>query len=174
MASSKELKTLDWEGALRQVSDDREFLNEVLDDLIVEALTAQADIEKHIEGLNTAVTDETRCSHFSEIRKAAHRIKGSAAYLCCEMLIDVSFKLQEAGHQGSALECTTATSHKIESHVDSLFVLFKKCVVDIQAEILKNAEIEKTAEEETTAEEVVETPAPSADTEETTRAEAVS
>lgn len=151
---SEELKTLDWDGALRQVSDDQEFLDEVLQDLIQEAIAGELDMDEHIKGLCGEKNDEARCNHFSEIRKAAHRIKGSAAYLHCNTLIDVSFKLQEIAHTGSATECTRANSLKIEARVETMFGTYKKCVLDIQEEIQRKNLSEK-AVDETVAAEVV-------------------
>lgn len=133
----QELKTVDWEGALRQVNNDSVFLDEVFADLVQEALEAQNDIDTSLTGLHGENNGDARCSHFTEIRKAAHRIRGSAAYLCCDALIDVSFKLQEAGHSGSAMECIRANSLKTETQVLTMFKCYKKCLADIQEEIEK-------------------------------------
>eukprot|EP01038_Epipyxis_sp_PR26KG_P006952 gene6952-9507_t len=84
------LKTIDWDEAMNQVGGDRDFLDEVLADLVKESREANEEMEK-------AVQD----GDFNGIMKAAHRIKGSASYLCCEALRDVSLRLQNAGHDGT-------------------------------------------------------------------------
>lgn len=84
-----EAKVINWEGALEQVAGDEEFLNEVLRDLRTEADTAEDD-------LTTAIA----AKNLDAVMKAAHRIKGSASYLCCDQLRDVSFTLQNLGHSG--------------------------------------------------------------------------
>lgn len=72
------------------VGGDKEFLKEVLNDLLNESDAAQADIEGAIAANPT---------DFECIQKAAHRIKGSAAYLCCEDLRKASYELQNAGQE---------------------------------------------------------------------------
>ena len=80
---------IDWKEALNQVGGDREFLNEVLQDLLDEAKTAEDDIAASIDKRD-----------FGGVMRAAHRIKGSASYLSCDPLRDISYKLQQSGHAG--------------------------------------------------------------------------
>lgn len=79
-------KLIDWEEAMKQVGDDEDFLNEVLDDLVAESKTAEEEMGDSIGKMD-----------FDGIMKAAHRIKGSASYLCCEALRVTSLQLQDEG-----------------------------------------------------------------------------
>ena len=40
-------------------------------------------------------------NNFTIIMKAAHKIKGSASYLCCENIKNSSLKLQDAAKEGT-------------------------------------------------------------------------
>ena len=97
---------------MNQVGGDEEFLEEVLQDLLGEALTAQTDIA---EGIST--------KNFDGISRAAHRIKGSASYLYCDNLKDVSLHLQDAGNRGHQKE---GNPDKIMADIVSLFETYKK------------------------------------------------
>eukprot|EP01041_Mallomonas_annulata_P010014 gene10014-20845_t len=88
-AEPKGKPAIDWKEALNQVGGDRDFLNEVLQDLLEEATTADNDIGAAVENKD-----------FGGVMRAAHRIKGSASYLSCDPLRDVSFTLQNLGHEG--------------------------------------------------------------------------
>ena len=83
------MKVIDWIGALEQVGGDEDFLIEVLQDLLVEATAAVEQIQ---EGINI--------SDFSLVMHSAHRIKGSASYLCCDELREISLQLQDCGRAG--------------------------------------------------------------------------
>lgn len=78
------MNPIDWEDAMRQVGDDLEFLDEVVHDLLTEADTAQEEMS---EGISQ--------EDFKMIRSAAHRIKGSASYLCCTPLKTLSHTIQD-------------------------------------------------------------------------------
>jgi len=60
-----------------------------LQDLLDEAKTAEDDIGASIKARD-----------FGGVMRAAHRIKGSASYLSCEPLRDISYTLQQSGHDG--------------------------------------------------------------------------
>jgi HPt (histidine-containing phosphotransfer) domain-containing protein len=64
------------------------------------------------------------------VMKAAHRIKGSASYLCCECLKDISLKLQDAGHEG-----TVNPSPEILATIEVLFMQFVTALEALKAEI---------------------------------------
>jgi HPt (histidine-containing phosphotransfer) domain-containing protein len=64
--------------------------------------------------------------------KAAHRIKGSASYLCCEALRDISLKLQDAGHEGTA---SPKDPEQLLATIKTLFEKFVQCLKDLKAEI---------------------------------------
>ena len=66
-----------------------EFLTEVLHDLLDEAETAKTDIN---EGL--------KAKNFDDVMKAAHRLKGSAAYLGCEAMRDSMMTIQHESKKG--------------------------------------------------------------------------
>eukprot|EP01039_Chlorochromonas_danica_P006092 gene6092-6709_t len=83
---------IDYDKAMEQVGGDVDFLKEVLGDLLQEADEAESQ-------LNTYVKEENA----DEVRKAAHRIKGSASYLFCERLRKVAFALQDKADEIVAL-----------------------------------------------------------------------
>lgn len=63
---------------------------------------------------------------------AAHRIKGSASYLCCEHLKNVSLQMQEKGHAG-----TLNPNDKLLNEIKKLYEEFCDCLVALQQEISK-------------------------------------
>lgn len=78
------------------------------------------------------IGDAIGTSDFSGVMKAAHRIKGSASYLCCEALRDISLKLQDAGHEGSA---SPKDPEQLLDTIKALFEKFVQCLKDLKAEI---------------------------------------
>ena len=97
-------KVIDWEKTLDQVQGDESFLNEVLGDLLTEAKDAQNEIG---EGISSA--------NWSMVSKAAHRVKGSSAYLYCEQMRVCSLNLQDLGQNA-----LTAPPEKIEEIVKGI------------------------------------------------------
>ena len=126
VASLTDLKIIDWDEAMVQVGGDREFLNEVLQDLLAESRTAEEEIGEAI-----------KTSDFSGVMKAAHRIKGSASYLCCEALRDISLKLQDAGHDGTT---SPKDPEQLLIQIDLLFDHFVECLKALRTEIEEKSE----------------------------------
>ena len=138
MSATPDLKVICWESAMSQVCDDVDFLNEVLADLIVEIQTAQNDIENAIAN-----------GDFETTMRAAHSVKGSTSYLRCEILRDLSFKLQLLGKNGllimsnSQLSGSPSTQviqfpDSIEENWDKIreyFESFKTAFIDLKHEI---------------------------------------
>lgn len=77
-------ETINWESAMNQIGDDKDFLLEVLDDLISEATEAFLMMKQLLEDCK-----------IEEVMKTAHRVKGSASYLFAENLRRVSLSIQE-------------------------------------------------------------------------------
>lgn len=111
--------TIDWEDAMSQVGGDRDFLDEVLHDLLQESDQAETEIEVAIKG-----------EDYAAIKREAHRIKGSAAYLCCNALRDVSLTLQDLGHEGEK-----KPSAALMDDVRKNFEIFRDCLKELKAEI---------------------------------------
>jgi HPt (histidine-containing phosphotransfer) domain-containing protein len=111
--------TIDWAKAMETVDSDIDFLNEVIGDLLNEAQTSQEEIEAGI-----AKPD------YSAVSKAAHRVKGSASYLCCENLRQVSLSLQDLGTAAHA-----SPSPSTVNEIKSLFEKYKDCVVELRKEV---------------------------------------
>eukprot|EP01036_Dinobryon_divergens_P033849 gene33850-43735_t len=111
---------INWELALEQTGGDVEFLQEVLTDLIAEADEAE-------ESMRSAIT--TSGIAYTTLKQAAHKIKGSASYLCCEQLREVSLHLQDLGHAGESNKLTVEQQrlivHKFNIYVQCLTVLKK-------------------------------------------------
>ena len=78
------------------------------------------------------IGDAIGTSDFSGVMKAAHRIKGSASYLCCEALRDISLKLQDACHEGTA---SPKDPEQLLATIKTLFEKFVQCLKDLKAEI---------------------------------------
>ena len=126
VASLTDLKIIDWDEAMVQAGGDREFLNEVLQDLLAESRTAEEEIGEAI-----------KISDFSGVMKAAHRIKGSASYLCCEALRDISLKLQDAGHDGTT---SPKDPEQLIAQINVLFEHFVECLKALRTEIEEKSE----------------------------------
>jgi HPt (histidine-containing phosphotransfer) domain-containing protein len=112
--------TIDWAKAMETVDSDIDFLNEVIGDLLNEAQTSQEEMEAGIAK-----------SDYSAVSKAAHRVKGSASYLCCENLRKISLALQDLG---SAAHATTPSAGMIDE-IKSKFETYKECVVELRREV---------------------------------------
>lgn len=106
---------------MNQVGDDEEFLEEVLQDLLNEAKTAEDEIAEGIVARN-----------FDVISKAAHRIKGSASYLFCDDLKNVSLSLQDLGHKAHIGE---GDVNALLVEIKSLFETYKKNHADLRVEV---------------------------------------
>jgi HPt (histidine-containing phosphotransfer) domain-containing protein len=100
---------VEWEAVLASVGGDEDFLAEVLGDLITEANGVCEEIEAGFANADIAA-----------ITKAAHRIKGSASYLCCLALRDKAQALQYAGQQVKAEDTLEALRHLFEEFKDVL------------------------------------------------------
>lgn len=122
------MKVVDWTQALEQVGGDTEFLQEVLNDLLGECDAAVEEIAKGLAKYQDGFDPEGS----TEIRKAAHRIKGSASYLFCDRLKDISLKLQDAGHAG---EVGAPSPAKLLNDMTSMFTDFKDEVESVKDEI---------------------------------------
>ncbi len=117
---------IDWDQAMEQVGGDREFLSEVLQDLLNESQTAEEEISAGIKANN-----------FDAISKAAHRIKGSASYLCCEPLRIASLHLQEAGHSGTETGDKKPDLAKLMEQIKGMYTHFQETVLTLRVEIEK-------------------------------------
>lgn len=117
---------IDWDKAMEQVGGDVDFLKEVLNDLLNESESAQSDMD-------AALADKPSAENFSKIQKAAHRIKGSASYLCCEDLRVVSLKLQDAGNAAS--KSTEAEWPDQLTEIKGLFTEYQTAVAILRTEI---------------------------------------
>lgn len=77
---------VDWGKCMEQVCDDVTFLEEVMNDLLTEALTARDEIDAAITAAN-----------YVAVTKAAHKVKGSASYLYCGHLRLCAMSMQDLG-----------------------------------------------------------------------------
>jgi len=119
-----EKKVIDWDEAMNQVGGDKEFLNEVLGDLIQESETAQEEIEAAI-----LVRD------YGGVMKAAHRIKGSASYLCCDYLKEVSLILQDQGLAAQGFGSPESIPPELVEEINVKFADFKQGLIDLKKTI---------------------------------------
>ncbi len=117
-------QVIHWSDALKQVGGDQEFLDEVLLDLITEAQTAEDSMLAAIQAAD-----------FDALMNAAHRVKGSASYLCCEVMREVSLELRISGHAGMTSATPEIDWNKIKEQYRRFVVSF----VDLKAAIAKHA-----------------------------------
>lgn len=78
-----DIKIIDWQKALEQVDNDKQFLYEIVNDLFVEA--EECYLKMKIGLLK---------NNFTQIYDTAHRIKGTANYLSCEQLSKCAQQLE--------------------------------------------------------------------------------
>lgn len=91
---------VDWAKCMEQVCDDVSFLEEVMNDLLTEALTARDEIAAAVTAAN-----------YVAVTKAAHKVKGSASYLYCGHLRLCAMSMQDLGQ---AISAGTSTPETIE------------------------------------------------------------
>ena len=109
-------KVVDWDKTLEQVQGDEVFLHEVFGDLITEAKDARREIAEAIASANWNV-----------VAKAAHRVKGSSAYLYCEQMRVCSLNLQDLGQKG-----TNAPPEQIDEIARSITAWFNDFTDSVQ------------------------------------------
>jgi len=113
---------VDWERCREQVQGDDAFLQEVFGDFLIEAQQAQDEISDRIAN-----------SHWNGVMNAAHRVKGSSAYLYCESMRVCALNLQELGHKA-----TSATPEQLPELVKSInawFTDFKDSLAAVEREV---------------------------------------
>lgn len=115
------LAVINWDEAMTQVGGEIEFLEEILQDLLDEAQTAEDDIKM---GIDT--------KDFDRIMKAAHRIKGSATYLGCEALRVTAYAIQQLGQTG-----TKNPNEELWVKIDEEYALFLTALTNLRAEIAR-------------------------------------
>jgi HPt (histidine-containing phosphotransfer) domain-containing protein len=120
-ANPESLAVINWEEAMTQVGGEVEFLEEILQDLLDEAQTAEDDI---LAGINT--------KDFDRIMKAAHRIKGSATYLGCEALRVTAYAIQQLGQTG-----TKNPNEGLWDKINEEYALFLTALQNLRAEITR-------------------------------------
>ena len=115
-------KVINWEAALEASGGDKDFLLEILQDLVNEAETAKGEIEAALPAKN-----------FDEIRKSAHKVKGGASYVNAEVIYELSKILQDEGHAGME----NPTDAKL-NFIKELFQVYCTALVNLKAEIANN------------------------------------
>jgi HPt (histidine-containing phosphotransfer) domain-containing protein len=115
------LKVIDWNLALEQVGGEDDFLGEIVRDLLEEAQQSQDKLEDAIDALN-----------FEQVMHEAHKIKGSASYLHCEELTDISLQLQLDGRAG--MNGTGGSEAALWKEIKRKFSIFKEALVDLRKE----------------------------------------
>ena len=112
-------KVIDWEYAESQTGGDLSFLEEVLNDLLQEAAQTEVELQNGIKARD-----------FELVRNTAHRIKGSASYLACDALKNVSLDLQNLGKSG--LSCASPSEENATwTEIRSRFVEYQNALVDL-------------------------------------------
>lgn len=106
------LEIINMDDALTQVGQDHSFLIEVLNDFEQELIDADLTIQHSIP-----IWD------FQTIAKAAHRVKGSAAYLYCEQIQHVALQLQLVAHVDGSM-----TNEERMERVKELYDFFQKAM----------------------------------------------
>lgn len=96
--------SVDWEKCMEQVCDDVAFLEEVMNDLLNEAMAARDEIAASMDAAN-----------YVSVTKAAHKVKGSASYLYCGHLRLCAVNLQDIGQTISAGNTSPETLELLDS-----------------------------------------------------------
>lgn len=116
-------EVVNWEKVLEQVQGDEEFLIEVLGDLLKEARESEVEIAEGIEKRD-----------WDCVSKAAHRVKGSSAYLNCEQMRVCSSNLQNLGHDALAAAATEKID-EIARSIISWFAEYRESVNRVESAI---------------------------------------
>jgi len=111
-------KIIDWKEAMETVGNDREFLVEVLEELLKESNAA-------FENIKVAIKNKD----YNTVYKEAHRVKGSASYLFCVSLRDYAMDLQDIG--AAANKCP---SEEMDQDVRALFGKCTKSLNELEDE----------------------------------------
>lgn len=106
-----------------QAGGDLEFLTEVLQDLLDEAETAKNDIEAGLQSRN-----------FDDVMKAAHRLKGSAAYLGCEAMRDCMMTVQHEAKKGITMT-NEADKNQLHSFLQNEYEKFLVALSKLKEEV---------------------------------------
>jgi len=93
--NSKQL--INEEAALESVGGDKDFLKEIVGDLITEGDSAKAAMDGAV-----AATD------FKTLKEAAHKVKGAASYISLEKLTTAAKILQDLGDAGNDFDSIRA------------------------------------------------------------------
>lgn len=153
------LKILDWDGALEQVGGGQEYLDEIFGDLMNEAEQSENEIGAALKIIKAGVESTAEVDSavfveaFKSLRNAAHRIKGSASYLCCQSLESVSLQLQKLGQEVSSKKDGDVTKAEVKKKLEvviPLFDSFVQIVKDIKVEVARKKQ-ENKAHSDTTA-----------------------
>ena len=109
-----DLEVIKYDEALGQVGGDKEFFDEIMNDL-----------KNEINEAIVAITEAMKINDFQTIGRFAHRIKGSAAYMLCERLEHICKEMQMV----STNNCM-GDFERIELF-SILFELFKTCCKEL-------------------------------------------
>lgn len=93
------IKIIDWDEAMSSIGGSEEFLQEVVQDLLKEASTAEEDIGKGMKDAD-----------LTAIMKAAHRIGGSASYFSCEDLVGRASEIKHVAAEALKAKETAAAA----------------------------------------------------------------
>lgn len=111
------LPAIDWAEALVQVGNDTEFLKEMLETILQETDEAEQSMAVAIEQKN-----------LFNVKQVAHKVKGSAASLCCRRLEHLCCDLQN--YCLAKLPCTVADFPT--DYVQEQFDEFKAAVSELK------------------------------------------
>ena len=118
------LAIINWAEAMVQVGDDREFLDEVLQDLVDEA-------EQSVQEIQTAIDT----GNFDAVSKASHRIKGSTAYLFCEVMNNLAYQMEVLALGQQPSRSTAKPVEEAWTTLRSLFADFQVSFANLKQEI---------------------------------------
>ena len=117
------LDIINWDSALIQVSGDKKFLEEILQDLLNEADEANLELREAIKACN-----------FEQVGKEAHKIKGGASYLHCEQIYCITYIIQM--RVMSSLECKTDEERAyLWTQIKKDYKIFKIAIRNLEREI---------------------------------------
>lgn len=123
MSKKSEFPIVDWAEALSQVGGDKEFLKEVFDDLFTEA---DAAVDEFVVAIDK--------KELEDVKKVAHRIKGSASYLGSHRLRELCAKLQDYCINQKEIGVTTFPA----DHVAEQFAKYKEELASLKQTVAED------------------------------------
>ena len=119
------LTIIHWDLALHEVSGDKKFLDEILQDLLNESDEANLELREAIKICN-----------LDKVGQEAHKINGSASYLHCEQICCITHIIMKRIMSSS--KCATEEEiNLLWKQISIDYKIFKQALRNLEREITK-------------------------------------